>query len=123
MRAQSGFNEVAHLGPAAALPCATSQNPPDYHVEEGAGPIWCVRCRGQINRRKCEVAHTSSGDWQANWWRWPGPRLEHSHFGEPMLRTSLWNDRVSRVVLDYRSREAHLRLERIANDCLCRVPQ
>jgi hypothetical protein len=40
-----------------------------------------------------------------------------------MLRTSLWNDRVSRVVLDYRSREAHLRLERIANDCLCRVPQ
>ena len=30
-----------------------------------------------------------------------------------MLRTKVWNDSVSRVVLDHRSREAHLRLERI----------
>jgi hypothetical protein len=30
-----------------------------------------------------------------------------------MLRTNLWNDSVSRVVLDHRSREAHLQLERL----------
>jgi hypothetical protein len=30
-----------------------------------------------------------------------------------MLRTNLWNDSVSRVVLDHRSREAHLRVARI----------
>jgi hypothetical protein len=39
-----------------------------------------------------------------------------------MLRTNLWNDSVSRVVLDHRSREAHLQLERLER-LLVHVPQ
>jgi hypothetical protein len=39
-----------------------------------------------------------------------------------MPRTNLWNDGLSRVVLDHRSREAHLRLERIERLLVPRAP-
>jgi hypothetical protein len=38
-----------------------------------------------------------------------------------MLRTNLWNDSVSRVVLDHRSRKAHLQLERLERLLVPRV--